>query len=189
MLRAKIGSAARPTTSLPTVTRPPADNRTSASSTYNELNSSINSSVDQKDQAQFLNYKEWRRLQKGNAFLKTRVVKNQFAQRKNSVTSVQVNRPLANISHKDSLFQAVLNAFETEQPETEALKCMKRLRMRTATHTNATWTVDEASNSHGYSLLGQAVVDKNSKAIKFLVRTKASTNHHDSNGTYVNFFE
>ncbi len=47
------------------------------------------------------------------------------------------------------------------------------------------WAVDDVLNSHGYSLLGQAVVDKNHNAVRFLVEAKASVGLHDGNGAYL----
>ena len=45
------------------------------------------------------------------------------------------------------------------------------------------WSADDVLNSHGYSLLGQAVVDKNHGAVQFLiVEAKASMGLHDANG-------
>ncbi len=45
------------------------------------------------------------------------------------------------------------------------------------------WSADDLLNSHGYSLLGQAVVDKNHGAVQFLiVEAKASMGLHDANG-------
>ena len=44
------------------------------------------------------------------------------------------------------------------------------------------FSVDDVVNSHGYTLLGQAVVDKNEGAIDFLIEVKADLGYHDTNG-------
>lgn len=47
---------------------------------------------------------------------------------------------------------------------------------------SVSFPVDDVVNSHGYTLLGQAVVDNNEGAIDFLVEMKADLGFHDTNG-------
>ena len=89
---------------------------------------------------------------------------------------------------KDALFQNVLQACvggPVEECKDDCLRALKKIRRRSKLGSEL-WSIDDVFNTNGYSLLGQAVVDRNHHAISCLVDVKASLNKYDKNGENVN---
>lgn len=133
-------------------------------------------------------------MQKGNSFLQNRVVKDRFAKREDaSAVAARKRRQAktAKMASGDQLFRAVLDPFWNdhlspgERPScaADAVDKLRRASSRRrGSNSASSWSIDEEHNAHGYSLVGQAVVDNNKAAVEFLVDAKASLKHPDGNG-------
>jgi len=153
-----------------------------------------------------MSHKEWKKSQKPNKFLQRRVVVDRFKEEEDPVVVAARKRRealLAPMHLKDEKFQAVLDACwigSEDEINTAALSALTELRKQSQrgkgqrprqgalrrrpaqSEGHEGFTLDDHTNSHGYSLLGQAIVDQNEGAVRFLVRAKAAVRHHDQNG-------